>query len=59
MWMTIGDRRFAITLSDNAAARAWHLSALLRARDEVMDKMRAEVVQDLRRAATIAAETIV
>ena len=23
MWMTIGERRFAITLSDNAAARAF------------------------------------
>ena len=23
MWMTVGDRRFAITLSDNAAARAF------------------------------------
>ena len=23
MWMTVGDRRFAITLADNAAARAF------------------------------------
>ena len=34
----------------------WHPSALLRARDESVEKMRAEVIEDLRRAATIAAE---
>jgi DNA polymerase len=36
----------------------WHPSALLRARDESVDKMRAEAVQDLRRAAAIAANGI-
>lgn len=35
----------------------WHPSALLRARDESVARMRADVVEDLRRAATIAAET--
>jgi uracil-DNA glycosylase len=33
----------------------WHPSALLRARDESVERMRGEVVQDLRRAAKIAA----
>lgn len=33
----------------------WHPSALLRARDHSVEKMRAQVVEDLRRAATIAA----
>jgi probable DNA metabolism protein len=33
----------------------WHPSALLRARDESVEKMRAELVEDLRRAARIAA----
>jgi uracil-DNA glycosylase len=32
----------------------WHPSALLRARDESIEKMHAEVVEDLRRAARIA-----
>lgn len=36
----------------------WHPSALLRARDESIATMRAEVVQDLRRAATMADEAI-
>ncbi|MCI3952709.1 MAG: uracil-DNA glycosylase [Burkholderiales bacterium] len=34
----------------------WHPSALLRARDEGMETMRADVVTDLRRAAKIAAD---
>lgn len=42
-----------------AMVATWHPSALLRARDESVEKMRAEAVQDLRRAATIAANTIV
>lgn len=42
-----------------AMVATWHPSALLRARDESFATMRAEVVQDLRRAATIAAETLV
>ncbi|HUQ10521.1 MAG TPA: UdgX family uracil-DNA binding protein [Steroidobacteraceae bacterium] len=33
----------------------WHPSALLRARDDSVARMRAEVVQDLRRAASLAA----
>jgi probable DNA metabolism protein len=33
----------------------WHPSALLRARDDSVEKMRAELVEDLRRAAAIAA----
>jgi probable DNA metabolism protein len=33
----------------------WHPSALLRARDDSVEKMRAEVIEDLRRAATLAA----
>jgi DNA polymerase len=35
----------------------WHPSALLRARDQSIETMHAEVVQDLRRAAEIAAGT--
>ncbi|HEX6396270.1 MAG TPA: UdgX family uracil-DNA binding protein [Steroidobacteraceae bacterium] len=34
----------------------WHPSALLRARDENVQKMRAEVVEDLRRAAALSLE---
>lgn len=30
MWMTVGERRFAITLTDNAAARAWAAQLPLR-----------------------------
>ena len=37
-----------------AVVATWHPSALLRARDESVETMRAEVVQDLRRAAAIA-----
>ncbi len=37
-----------------ALIATWHPSALLRARDESVGRMRAEVVQDLRRAADLA-----
>jgi probable DNA metabolism protein len=40
-----------------ALVATWHPSALLRARDESRETMRAEVVKDLRRAAAIAAKT--
>jgi len=35
----------------------WHPSALLRARDDSVTKMRAEAVEDLRRAASLAADS--
>jgi uracil-DNA glycosylase len=35
----------------------WHPSALLRARDDSVARMRAEVIEDLRRAARLAAES--
>lgn len=41
-----------------ALIATWHPSALLRARDENIQTMRTDVVDDLRRAATIAAEAI-
>ena len=46
------------TATGLAVVATWHPSALLRARDESMETMRAEVVQDLRRAAAMAAVDI-
>lgn len=53
----VGKSRGELLKTDEglAVVATWHPSALLRARDARMETMRAEVVQDLRRAATIAA----
>lgn len=53
----VGKSRGELLRTDEGLAlvATWHPSALLRARDASMETMRAEVVQDLRRAATIAA----
>lgn len=44
------------TYTGSAVVATWHPSALLRARDESMETMRAEVVEDLRRAASMEAQ---
>ena len=57
----VGKSRGHILTTDTGLAviATWHPSALLRARDESIETMRAEVVQDLRRAARMATEDAV
>jgi DNA polymerase len=54
----VGKSRGATLKTDDGLPliATWHPSALLRALDDGMRKMRAELIQDLRRAAEIAAE---
>jgi uracil-DNA glycosylase family 4 len=47
------------TQTGSAVVATWHPSALLRARDESIETMRAEVLHDLRRAESMATEDIV
>lgn len=55
---TVGSARGELLETQEGVAllATWHPSALLRARDDSVARMRAEVVVDLRRAATIAVE---
>ena len=57
----VGKARGQMLTTDTGSTvvATWHPSALLRARDESFATMRAEVVQDLRRAASMATGDIV
>jgi uracil-DNA glycosylase family protein len=56
----IGKSRGEMLTTDEGVplVATWHPSALLRARDEGREKMHAELVEDLRRAARIAADGV-